>query len=291
MKAKRARKLAKTLPRDAKGKFLPRGSKNLFKKKIKTHKSSHKPKRKRRKTAHGSHLNASSLLELIDPIQDVISLLSPLLGGSHTAKHKRQQKAFQTLITGSKLPKPMAKRRRNNNNNGRTDVFPNFLTGSVAHINAETFASVQVNTPIPRIQTTRSGQKATVMELLWIEVLFPQIEISSALANLTIQFIIGIVPTIILAFNNPRVFAEVRLDTHLATEGTSGKAMGITTQPFIYNMQSMDGHGFLLAAESFHVSLFSNVAGLLNKGEWRMYYRFIDIPLSEFIGLVQSTQQ
>ncbi len=292
MKAKRARKLANTLPRDAKGKFLPRGSKNLFKKKIKNHKSSHKPKRKRRKTAHGSHLNAGSILELLDPIKDVISLLSPLLGGSHTAKHQRQQKNFQTLITGSKLPKPMAKRKRNNNNNGRKDVFPNFLTGALFQTVTDTFVTNQVNTPIPRIQTTRSGQKATVMELLWIEFVFPNIKIESVGRSITSQFVIGIVPTVVLPFNNPRVFAEKRIDAHIAGSDTNGFMGFKTEQPFRYEMESTDGHGFLLAAESFHVSLFTTASTPdLNGVEWRMYYRFIDIPLSEFIGLVQSTQQ
>jgi len=293
-KAERARKLAKTLPRDAKGKFLPRGSKNLFKKSIKTHRSGHNKTRstnkrnsKRKRTSHGSHLNAGSVLELLDPIKDVISLLSPLLGGSHTAAHTKRQKNFQTLITGKPAPKKTMKRRRNNNNNGRVDVFPNFLTGVVTQTAAEAFTTTQVNTPIPRIQTTRSGQKATVMELLWVEVLFPTIVMGTITANYTLQMVIGIVPTLILPFNNPRVFVEQRLDMHIF----AASGGGITKQPLVYDMQSKDGHGFLLAAESFHVSLFTAGTAIVNKGEWRMYYRFIDIPLSEFIGLVQSTQQ
>ncbi len=296
-KAERARKLAKSLPRDAKGKFLPRGSKNLFKKRIKTNRKrsnnssgSHRQVRKRRKlkgkSAHGSHLNAGSLLELIDPIKDVISLLSPLLGGSHTKAHTKRQKEFQTLITGKPAPKKM-KRRRNNNNNGRVDVFPNYLTGSIVQTTAEAFTTVRVNTPIPRIQTTRSGQKATVMELLWVEVLFPSIVMGTITANYTLQMVIGIVPAIILPFNNPRVFVEKRLDMHIF----AASGGGLTEMPLRYNMESSDGHGFLLAAESFHVSLFTAGTAIVNTGEWRMYYRFIDIPLSEFIGLVQSTQQ
>lgn len=292
-KSAKATKLALSLPRDEKGKFLPRGSKNLFKKKVKrnnkTHKSSHKNGRKRRKTSHGSHLGANNILELLNPIKDVISLLAPLLGGSHTKAHTQRQKNFQTLITGKAAPKKMAKRRRKNNNNNNGDIFPNFLTGSVTQTTppgADTFATILVNTPIPRIQTTRSGQKATVMELLWIEWLFPAIDVSGSLSNITAQFVIGTVPTLILDFNNPRVFAEKRIDTHLITSGSSN-----TIQPLIYNMQSMDGHGYLLAAESFHVSIFSVNTNALQALQWRLYYRFIDIPLSEFIGLVQSTQQ
>jgi len=295
-KSAKATKLALSLPRDAKGKFLPRGSKNLFKKKVKknnkTH-NTHKKKRKRR-TSHGSHLGASSVLDLLDPIQDVITLLAPLLGGSHTVAHKKRVDNFQTLITGKNATKskPMAKRRRNNNGNGkRVDIFPNFLTGTVTQGAVDSFTTVLVNTPIPRIQTTRSGQRATVMELLWIEVLFPNIKMEAPNTSLMTIFTIGTTPTAVLPFNNPRVFAEVRLDSHVIVAGTDGRATMSTRQPWIYQMQSMDGHGYLLAAESFHVSIFSTATVQQNIVEWRMYYRFIDIPLSEFIGLVQSTQQ
>jgi len=291
-KSAKAKKLALSLPRDAKGKFLPRGSKNLFKKKVKSHKNSKKSSHKRKrtsKTRHGSHNTSTSILQLLDPITDVIDLLSPLLGGSHTPAHKKLQDNFKALISGKK-PRTMAKRRRNNNN-GRIDVFPNFLTGAVLQTGNDVFTTVLVNTPIPRIQTTRSGQRATVMELLWTEMLFPQTALNADGAAIAAVFTIGTTPTTVLPFNNPRVFVEQRLDIDLATAGASGIGITMLVQPYIYNMQSTDGHGFLLAAESFHVSLFSAATNAINKLEWRMYYRFIDIPLSEFIGLVQSTQQ
>lgn len=294
-KSAKATKLALTLPRDEKGKFLPRGSKNLFKKKVKrnrkTHKTSHKNGRKRRKTSHGSHLGANSVLELLNPIQDVLSLLAPLLGGSHTKAHAQRQKNFQTLITGKPAPKKTMKKRRRNNNNNNGDIFPNFLTGIVTQTGVDAFTTILVNTPIPRIQTSRGGTKATVMELLWIEALFSNIKMEAENTTLLVIFTIGTTPNAVLSFNNPRVFAEVRLDSHVLKEGATGIGTMSTRQPFVYNMQSMDGHGYLLAAESFHVSVFSNATVLANVCEWRMYYRFIDIPLSEFIGLVQSTQQ
>lgn len=289
-KSAKATKLALSLPRDAKGKFLPRGSKNLFKKKVKknnkTHKSGHKRKRK---SSHGSHNTAGSVLELLNPIKDVIDLLAPLLGGSHTKTHTQRQKNFQALITGKAITRPkrkMAKRRRNNNNGTRADIFPNFLTGQLVQTGGDTFTTVLVPTPIPRIQTVRSGTKATVMELLWAEILFPSIDLTAATSNVTAFFSIGTPPTNVLAFNNPRLFVEVRRDAHFTTSGAF-----VTQQPFIYNMQSMDGHGYLLAAESFHVSVFSANTNIANPIQWRLFYRFIDIPLSEFIGLVQSTQQ
>ena len=299
-KSAKATKLALSLPRDAKGKFLPRGSKNLFKKKVKRNNNTHKNNKKRvrkrkRRTGHGSHLGAGSVLDLLDPIQDVITLLAPLLGGSHTVAHKKQVDNFTALITGKKAngKKPMAKRRRNNGNgNGkRVDIFPNFLTGTIAQTGVDLFTTVLVNTPIPRIQTTRSGNRATVMELLWIEVLFPNVKMEAPNTVLLGIFTIGTTPINVLPYNNPRVFAEVRLDAHVLTAGAEGVGTMMTRQPYIYNMQSMDGHGYLLAAESFHVSIFSALTVVSNIMEWRMYYRFIDIPLSEFIGLVQSTQQ
>lgn len=296
-RSKKARKLAISLPRDEKGKFLPRGSVNLFKKKIKRHNNNKNTKKRKRKseTSHGSHNTAGSVLDLLNPVKDIIDLLKPLLGGSHTAKHKKQQAAFKKLITtgvptkiSNRTTSVMAKRRRNNNGNGkRVDVFPNFMTGRISQTVVNEFVTTLVNTPIPRIQTTRSGQRATVMELLWIEVMFPTIDMKAAPdVNYTFQMVIGTTPAIIIPFNNPRVFMSKRIDTHIITQGG-----GFTEQPYRYDMESKDGHGYLLAAETFHTSFFTVLSDQLNDAEWRMFYRFIDIPLSEFIGLVQSTQQ
>jgi len=65
-------------------------------------------------------------------------------------------------------------------------------------------------------------------------------------------------------------------------------------QPFVYNFQTKGlGFGYLLAAENFNFSVaFFNVNQLADHNiNFKLFYRFVDIPLNEFIGIVQSTQQ
>jgi len=113
-------------------------------------------------------------------------------------------------------------------------------------------------------------------------------------ATWTFQMAFGSPTTALLGWNDPRNFAEI----HSHTEGaeipaTSTKAFQ-PIQPWAYNFQSTDGYGYLLAADSFNVSFFP-FAGppgpFTQLAAWKLFYRFVDIPLSEFVGIVQSTQQ
>lgn len=64
------------------------------------------------------------------------------------------------------------------------------------------------------------------------------------------------------------------------------------TSPFRYDFQSKDGFGFLLPSDAFHMS--SQIIGPAVSGptlvNWRLFYRFVQIPIEEFVGLVQSFQ-
>ena len=164
-----------------------------------------------------------------------------------------------------------------------TDRFPNFLTGTVTESGADTFTTAQVFTPIPRLKAV--GNKATVMELLFLET-----DLTTTLNNsgesVVAQFSIGSIPTAGLAFNDPRLFAQRQVTMFLLTSGAID-----VKNPARYEFQTNDGFGYLLASDSFNVSIDGVNTGVANVVQWRLYYRFVDIPLAEFVGLVQSTQQ
>lgn len=282
-------------PRDAKGKFLPKGSKNLFKKKINKNK---KKKTKRKRKSKKSPFNPSPLEDIagiLNPIKDIAELFGPVLsafGGSPITK-RTLAKAIKThpgnvgLLLNNN-GKRMAKRRRTNNNNNKKDVFPNFLTGKLEMDATGVFRTTVVNTPIPRLQTR--GNKATVMELLWVEWFSSTLKFLEAGQQATWQMTIGAQPTAILDYDDSRVFAayQIRWEAEVA----AGAKDILYSFPVVHNFQSQDGHGYLLASDSFNFSGFSASATPVGQFtiHWKMFYRFIDIPLNEFIGLVQSTQ-
>ncbi len=129
------------------------------------------------------------------------------------------------------------------------------------------------------------------MELLWID-MRTNADFSLADADITMQFSIGAPPSALIGWNDPRVFAEFTLKTE-GLIGVGAKTV-LPLEPWRYNMQSVDGYGYLLASDSFNTTMLMTngpAAPRTNIVTWKMFYRFVDIPLSEFVGIVQSTQQ
>lgn len=230
----RGKKLARALPRDRKGKFLPRGSKNLFRKKKGRKRSKSAPARRRRK----------------QPIK----------------RAKLTRRKSQT----------MPRRTR-----GKDD-YPNFLSGALT-LTQNAFTTVQIFTPIPRLKTI--GNKATVMELLWVDMVPTVIDLAAINDSINFQMTIGTTQSALLGWEDTRVIMDFSLEVQGTTSGFTK-----TIFPWRYDFQTQDGFGYLLASDSFRVSGNSNGMAAASIFAWKMYYRFVDIPLSEFIGIVQSTQ-
>lgn len=170
------------------------------------------------------------------------------------------------------------------------DVYPNYMSWQVVQSSADAFATAQVFTPIPRIQQTGSC-KARAMELLKLEVMptqavdnFTPLKADSSM--LQFQLLTGTTPTAFVLWSNPNVFAMGGKRTDLTTSGAVSN-----TYPLVYNFVSNDGKGFLLAADAFFASVDSNATGATNTFSFKLYYRFVDVTLAEFIGIVQSQSQ
>ena len=242
------KKLARTLPRDAKGKFLPRGSKNLFRKKRKAR------KKRRRKSAPAR-------------------------------RRRRKQPVKRAKLTRRRSQPAMSRRRQKTK-----DDFPNFLSGDIIQPSPNTFATATINTPIPRLKTI--GNKATVMELLYCDIKFTNITLNSVNANVFFQMTLGSTQNQLLRWSDTRVFLDWRVGVNEAPfGGTNVNHFIHQGVPFRYQFQTLDGFGYLLAADSFKIAVDStNQSSNTAIIDFKLYYRFVDIPLSEFIGIVQSTQ-
>jgi len=249
---KLGRQLAATLPRDRKGKFLPKGSKNLFRK---------KPAAKRRRTS---------------------------------AKTKKKGNKRRTSGLSKR---PMAKRRRIAGGARRVDEFANFIVSTLrldAAV-ANLAGTTRVQTPLPRIKT--SGKRATVLEILWCEILIPTLALNfdrnSSTTILVVQLAIGS-PGALLTFSDPRVFAEWEFDANFLPSVNGNTRILFGKQPFRYELQTRgSGSGYLLTAEAFNfnAALSGQNPGFPLEVALKVWYRFVEIPLDEFVGLVQSTQQ
>jgi len=106
----------------------------------------------------------------------------------------------------------------------------------------------------------------------------------------TLQFsmTIGSVQTTIINISDARVVVLMELEVG----GTGTPQSLIATQfPWRHNFTTTDGFGYLMAADTFRISGNSNGMGAAVTYAWKLFYRFVEVPISEFIGIVQSTQQ
>lgn len=166
------------------------------------------------------------------------------------------------------------------------DRFPNFLSGSLTLSAANTFTTNQVFTPIPRLKT--SGNRATVMELLWMQLNIDRTTVDFVVNGdgYTFQMTFGSPPTGIIQWSDPRVVFEDEKELSFITSGMAFIPLSIKM-----DLQSEDGYGYLFASDAFNINATTTGMAVATRFNWKIYYRFVDIPLSEFVGLVQSTQQ
>lgn len=166
----------------------------------------------------------------------------------------------------------------------RNDYFPNYMSWSITQTGNDDFTTDKIFTPIPRSQQM-TGNKAIVMELLWMEVDFHNMKLNAADEELFSAISTGGVPTKIPTINEGNCISYLSRELCFTT---SGAAMAV--KPAIHNMQTNDGYGVLLGTDAFHASVDSLNTGIANQFHFRLYYRFVQIPITEFIGLVQSQQ-
>jgi len=119
-----------------------------------------------------------------------------------------------------------------------------------------------------------------------MDVLVSNTDLIASGDDVTFQMSIGTTPTALLTFADPRTFAEIFVETAMTTSGATQ-----VKWPLRHSFQDKGGYGYLLASDNFHVSADSTGQAGATISNWKLYYRFVDIPLTEFVGIVQSTQQ
>ena len=144
------------------------------------------------------------------------------------------------------------------------DDFPNFLSGELTLSGGNAFTTNQVFTPIPRLKTI--GNKATVMELLYVDLVMNSIDLLSIGDKIEFQFSIGTVQSGILNWSDTRVFYHFDVEI-------GGTTTGFTTwiQPIRYQFQTNDGFGYLLASDSFRVSGDTTGMAQATIFSWKLY--------------------
>jgi len=186
----------------------------------------------------------------------------------------------------------MSKRGRSGNEltGGSGDVNPQTMSPFVVQPGNDTTGVFQQQLPTPRLPI-RKG-KSLVVELLSVD-WFNVLPLLSGANN----SVLGILTTnpsafgsITAALQDPRVLSAFYRNVAYL----QGTAVGFTTTasnyPFQDDLTDAAGHGILVATDKMFLFCYSVGTGQPNEVVTRINYRFKEVDLEEYIGIVQSQQ-
>ena len=188
----------------------------------------------------------------------------------------------------------MAKRARGANTltGGTGDVNPQYLNGTITLTAANTFTQVSQSTPKVMIGPA-SGNKAIIMEILKVFCDLPNTfnPVAGVTAQAaTLSFTTRANVTAPAAISDPACFAFFeRTSVNSFTAAGSG-TYEVTGAPHIWDCTDAAGHGILVATDNIFIGATtanSTTAGLFG---YKIMYRFKEVSLTEYIGIVQSQQ-
>lgn len=153
---------------------------------------------------------------------------------------------------------------------------------------ADTDIDINVFVPVQRLNSKTN--RSIVMEILWVDWFL--LDSGVPLVQSTVQAILTTnqQPStgINIAISDPRNISIFRIMTNTGTASNAG------FQTFDYRYKDVlhdgAGHGLLVATDAMNINIQSASTTLINKLVCRIGYRWKEVSLVEYIGIVQSQQ-
>lgn len=173
---------------------------------------------------------------------------------------------------------------------GTGDVSPQWMSFTVTQSAADTTTTATQAVPVQRLPT---GARAQVMEVLRVDIKRPTVvTIASATEAVdSYQLFLSTTSfgTTATTFSEPRVFAadEFQINGAFTAAGTYGLYADLHKQ---LDLTDGAGHGVLVATDNIFAQGVSSGTGAANVWRVKILYRWKNVSLSEYIGIVQSQQ-
>ena len=176
---------------------------------------------------------------------------------------------------------------------GTKDVNPQFLNFEVTTSAANTFTEVTLGTPIVRVGTGPANSRSVIMEILKVFVEFPELDLDAAAATNRVEILTIATTTqgtTQFRLGNPRCLVRAVHSVRNAFTAAGTGMLDVQNDPVVIDLTDGDGHGVLVATDNIFIGF--NTAGFtavaLTSG--KILYRFKEVELVEYIGIVQSQQ-
>lgn len=192
----------------------------------------------------------------------------------------------------------MYKRARSSNGSltgGTGDVNPQQMRGTLTLTGAGTFT--QLTLPIPR-QVLQQGNRAQVIEVLKIFIDRPLPEGSGSTSEVINEYALAFStkPQTVLgntasnfSFADAAIFAFDRVAS-LNAFTTGGTYTAVYDNTRVIDLTDGSGHGLLIGTDNIYIC--GDTAGVAAAVTWefRILYRWKNVGMTEYVGMVQSQQ-
>lgn len=213
------------------------------------------------------------------------------------AKRKRNLKRRNSTSNIKTKKRRKTYRRRNSTTNmksltgGTGDVNPQLFSGDNIMAVANAQRTVAFITPISRLP--KFGTRATVMEILKIYVYIAEEIMGVAVETIkecTVGFTTKDFATTPFNASEPTCFAYFVKDIIGAFTALGSYMCQVAEEPKVIDLTDGQGHGVLVATDYIYVSVNTGGYAAPGSAQFKILYRFKNVPLTEYIGIVQSQQ-
>ena len=176
---------------------------------------------------------------------------------------------------------------------GTLDVNPQFMLIATNQLLADITITSSIAVPISRIGGG-SKQRVVIIELLKIfwqmsdmGTVGTPLEVSEEIRGFLGTSNLG---TVNVGPTNPAVIMWAQIRRHGAFTAAGSYMAYATVRPIITDLSDGAGHGVLVASDRLFLQIQSTNTIQANAVECRILYRFKEVSLAEYIGIVQSQQ-
>lgn len=180
------------------------------------------------------------------------------------------------------------KRTRDTLTGGSKDVNPQIMVINVTQSGVDTPSGTAQALPIPRLPIAKG--RSLVIELLAVTFINPSLYPGNVTHTyaLTLSTNPAIPTNLLSAFSDPRALAIWHSYGYFLA-ATSEAAYQPKMEKHI-DLTDEAGHGILVATDQIYLYCLTTATAQTNAGIARIEYRFKDVTLEEYIGIVQSQQ-
>lgn len=165
---------------------------------------------------------------------------------------------------------------------GTKDVNPQYFTMTAVMSGNDTTTTTQFPIPIQRLPQGGRAQVMEVLKVYWYASAITVTEIDASLIAFLTTKNFG---STAINYNESTIIDGFRRDIRLTTSG-----MYVADNPVIHDLTDNQGHGVLVASDNMYIQLQSSGTSSTNTTYVKCLYRWKDVSVQEYVGIVQSQQ-